>query len=52
LGYFVIHHFIHPWQLPAASCHALIKRSANDNKKQENNILDKIGQVCYVLDKG
>jgi hypothetical protein len=42
-------HFIHPWQLPTAVCHELIKSSSNDRKKQGNNILDKIGQVCYVF---
>jgi hypothetical protein len=47
--FFVIRHFIHPWQLPTAVCHELIKSSSNDRKKQGNNILDKIGQVCYVF---
>jgi hypothetical protein len=29
----------------------LDKNSANEVKKQENNILDNIGQVCYVFSK-
>jgi hypothetical protein len=49
LGCFGIRHFIHPLQLPAAVRHELIKISSNGRKKQENNILDKISQVCYVF---